>query len=86
MTDAVVVYYGCQFYSSCNYLVLIKVMVVGKGLCSSVRISYINIHTLLYCTIYRCIVIHTKVAIYQYTQIAYHYISIMNINNILSDG
>ena len=50
MTDAVVVYYGCQFYGSATtYLVLI---ILEKVL----KISYI-IHTQLYCTIYHCIAI-----------------------------
>ena len=58
MIDVLVVYYGCQFYSYvCNYLVLIescnlgKVLFIGKNQL---------IYTLLYCTIYRCIVIQKR--------------------------
>ena len=56
MTDAVVVYCGCQFYSSVTmYLVLTESCNYGEKFCPSIKHQLI--HTLLYCTIYRCIMI-----------------------------
>ena len=46
MTDAVDVYYGCQFYSSVTVA-----YTFGKSSTNQL------IHTLLYCKIYRCIMI-----------------------------
>ena len=57
MTDAAVVCYGCYFYSSATtYVYVFNSYNFGKKFCPFNQL----IHTLLYCTMYRCIVIQSS--------------------------
>ena len=66
MTDAVVVYYGCQNLQLCNYFSAYN---FGKSCKNQL------IHTSLYRTIYRCIVVQKR----QYIKLFYLYDNIRTI-------